>query len=198
MHIPKIVKRIRETCPAFEDRVYAVINIDRIFASHLSDSSSVPTAIIYPAPSTPENYEIENNNQMIVYNFIVAVVVDNKIKGESDKQVNPYNQVYSLLQDIYNALASFSPLANKHSFRCTYGGDFPIEETEARLYYGFTWSVKSTIKITEEVPIGDTSLDDTLLTDMFLANVPEGEDGSVPKQDYRQVIEDSEYVEPTP
>jgi hypothetical protein len=33
---------------------------------------------------------------------------------------------------------------------------------------------------------------------MFLANVPEGQDGSVPKQDYRQVIEDSEYVEPTP
>lgn len=198
MHIPNIVKRLRDTCLAFEDRVYAAVNIDRVIANHATDSSKVPTAIVLPLPSSVDNYEVENNNQMITHNFIVVVVVDNVIKGKSDEQVTPYNQVFTLLQNIYNALASFSPIVSQYSFRCTYGGDFPIEETAARLYYGFSWSIKDILTITEEVPLGDTSLDDTILTDMFLAEVPEGEDGSVPAEDYRQVINNSEYVEPTP
>lgn len=188
MYIKEIITQIRDNCPLLEDKVFPTHDLERELKTGEDSAKTPPFLYVMSTRIQPKERGSEEQDwQDVTETFLTLLCVDNKSRRQEDSDLSPYDQVQATYQELYNALIGWRPTPNGQNAQLLDAYHFMT--TESRLYWIYEWTygyrMKSTVP--EEA--------DTLIGDFYVA---QGQDGTIPQENYCQLTENGEVYEPTP
>lgn len=198
MFFTELVLHLRKELSSFKRRVGSTSAWGLLQAQEFSDQLPVPYCFVLPAPAEAEVPQTSSNNdyQKVKERILTIVVTDNSTTEmqinlddkDAQKKFYNYDQILFYRQEIFNALAGWTPVSPISVQKMRFIGSTPLEISEARIYHQVEWEVEYYMCV--QNPIDP----EELLKKICYAYVPVGEDGSVLPEDYIDVLTPAEIA----